>query len=291
MASRSTRSPRRRAADDFDDVGGGVAAFLMRHRRVVGGVTAFAVAFSYVAANAVWYQPHAHGGAFFATRPHETPPSSETGDPAAARPETIIRLEREPAQVASPPPAARTEPAPSVQPAEVPVPQGTMPVAAAPKGDSTVEKVQRILAELNLYAGEVDGLNGPQTRAAIERYRRVVGLDPSPEIDDRLLVQLGARPREQAPAAPSPAPAPQRQAAPGTDAIQTASAPPKGDPTIMRIQAGLKAFGNEGIEIDGMVGPRTRSALREFQSLFGLPETGEPDAAVYAKMREIGLTD
>ena len=27
------------------------------------------------------------------------------------------------------------------------------------------------------------------------------------------------------------------------------------------------------------------------QALFGLPETGEPDATVYAKMREIGLTN
>lgn len=59
----------------------------------------------------------------------------------------------------------------------------------------------------------------------------------------------------------------------------------------MKIQAGLKAFGNDGIEIDGVPGARTKSAIREFQALFGLPETGEPDPAVYVKMREIGLTN
>ena len=59
----------------------------------------------------------------------------------------------------------------------------------------------------------------------------------------------------------------------------------------MKIQAGLKAFGNDGIEIDGVIGARTKAAIREFQALFGLPETGEPDPAVYAKMREIGLTN
>ncbi|TGR62427.1 peptidoglycan-binding protein, partial [Mesorhizobium sp. M2D.F.Ca.ET.223.01.1.1] len=32
-------------------------------------------------------------------------------------------------------------------------------------------------------------------------------------------------------------------------------------------------------------------AIKEFQALFGLPETGEPDEAVYVKMREIGLTN
>jgi peptidoglycan hydrolase-like protein with peptidoglycan-binding domain len=60
---------------------------------------------------------------------------------------------------------------------------------------------------------------------------------------------------------------------------------------IARIQAGLRAFGNDGIDIDGVNGSRTRSAVKEFQSLFGLPETGEPDEATYAKMKEIGLTN
>ena len=45
------------------------------------------------------------------------------------------------------------------------------------------------------------------------------------------------------------------------------------------------------MKVDGVIGARTRSAIREFQSLFGLPVTGEPDATLYAKMREIGLTN
>ena len=65
----------------------------------------------------------------------------------------------------------------------------------------------------------------------------------------------------------------------------------KPDPMIQKIQAGLKAFGNDGMEIDGVMGSKTRAAIREFQSLFGLPVTGEPDQALYAKMREIGLTN
>jgi peptidoglycan hydrolase-like protein with peptidoglycan-binding domain len=39
-----------------------------------------------------------------------------------------------------------------------------------------------------------------------------------------------------------------------------------------------------------MVGTKTRNAIKEFQSLFGLAVTGEPDEELYAKMREIGLT-
>jgi peptidoglycan hydrolase-like protein with peptidoglycan-binding domain len=63
------------------------------------------------------------------------------------------------------------------------------------------------------------------------------------------------------------------------------------DRQIMKLQAGLRAFGNEAMEVDGVLGARTREAIHEFQALFGLPETGEPDDALYAKMREIGLTN
>ncbi|KAB2853667.1 MAG: peptidoglycan-binding protein, partial [Bauldia sp.] len=63
------------------------------------------------------------------------------------------------------------------------------------------------------------------------------------------------------------------------------------DARLVKIQAGLKAFGNDDIKLDGVIGARTKSAIKEFQSLFGLPQTGEPDEVVYAKMREIGLTD
>ena len=272
MAPRSARlRDGRRPAGDFDDEPGGVAGFLMRHRAAVGSLTAFAVAFSYVAANALWYQPHAHSSAFFATRPAASPqverlatqpPAEAAVDTAAV--ETIIRIEREKL-------AARPAPQPPR------------------KGDPVVQEVQRILSGLNLYSGDVDGLTGPQTRTAIEAYRKMVGLSASAEIDDHLLAQLGARPRGATGAPPLP------QGSPGTDLIQTASAPPRGDapekPVVMRIQAGLRAFGNEGIDIDGVVGARTRAAILEFQSLFGLPETGEPDQAVYARMRDIGLAD
>ena len=292
MASRSARSRNgRRLIDDFDDEEGGVAAFLMRNRTAVGGLTAFAVAFAYVAANALWYQPLAHGSAFFSTRPASGPDieasrleqSQAEVDVAAI--ETIIRIEREKLQqretatapvATSPATASPTTAAPAA---------GAFGAAPAVKGDPVVEEVQRILAGLNLYPGTVDGLTGPQTRSAIEAYRKMVGLSASAEIDDQLLAQLGARPRSAAGAPPLP------QGSPGTDMIETSSAAPRGDAIVMRIQAGLKAFGNDGIEIDGMVGSRTRAAILEFQSLFGLPETGEPDQTLYAKMRDIGLTD
>lgn len=284
MASRSAKPRSRRPIDDFEEEAG-FSTFLMRHRMAVGGLTAFAVAFAYVAANAIWYQPHAHGSAFFATRPL---PAAQNGSVPGQPVETIIRLERQTqaapqAVVPAPVPAPRSQGVAAV-PTTPPAPQ-TIQEALVRNGDPVVEEVQRILSGLSLYSGPVDGLNGPQTRQAIENYRRIVGLGGGAEIDDKLLSQLGAAPRSTMNVAALPA------GSPGTDLIETSSATPRNDTMVMRIQAGLKAFGNDGIEVDGVVGSRTKAAILEFQSLFGLPETGLPDEALYAKMRDIGLTD
>lgn len=309
MASRSARSPRsRKVQDDYDDEGG-FAALIGRHRFAVAGVTAFAVAFSYVASNAIWYQPHAHASAFFQTRPLTAPlPAGQSGHAPQATGsdvETVIRLERE--RTDTPPvPAPRQEtagtvPMPQVLPSS-PATEG-QPALPKPAGDPVIADVQRVLKNLNMYTGDVDGLTGPQTRTAVENYRKIVGLSATAEIDAQLLTQLGVQQRAVTPDvavadtrtgdahAVTASPVPVPRVSPGTDLIETSSARPREDAMVMRIQAGLKAFGNEGIDVDGVVGSRTKSAIVEFQSLFGLPETGEPNEALLNKMREIGLTN
>lgn len=253
---------------------------------LVGGTTAFLVATAFVSANALWYQPYQHTSAFFTTRAliqHEPPAAAPKPQPRPA--------------------AARTDTRPAAQqPAAQTGPETT---SSLPAGDPQVALVQQILKKLELYEGEVDGLAGPQTSGAVEHYQRLVGMTPNGHVDEALLRQLGigARAAETAPAAeaakpvvekvavtiPSNVPVPQPRPAGDGKVVQAGYKEP--DPTIVRIQAGLKAFGNDGIELDGVVGARTRSAIKEFQSLFGLKVTGEPDAAVYAKMREIGLTE
>ena len=162
-----------------------------------------------------------------------------------------------------------------------------------PKPDPMVEQVQAILQSMNLYAGDVDGIDGPNTRKAIEAYRKTMGMEVSGGIDAALLEQLGAG-DTTAGIKPKPRPAvaaaePEVKAE--TVSVKVGDADAKPDPMVQKIQAGLKAFGNDGMEIDGVIGSKTRSAIREFQSLFGLPVTGEPDQKLYAKMREIGLTN
>jgi len=244
----------------------GAAAAVGRNPVAVGGTTAFLVSLAFVSANALFYQPQVHPSAFLSTRilgPRALPDLTQHPHPESA-PRNIRQIE--PAGGAG----AAEEPSPDST-GSVPPPQ-----AGEGGGDPTVRAVQTVLSDLSLYRGPVDGMTGPQTNAAIETYRRIVGLEPGSQIDSALLNQLGLHKDGQA-----------EQKTP-QEAPQTVAAGP-GDPTIQRIQAGLKAFGNDGIEIDGVMGERTKDAIREFQSLFGLPVTGEPDAPLVAKMQEIGL--
>jgi peptidoglycan hydrolase-like protein with peptidoglycan-binding domain len=246
--------PRSRVLQDGALALGGV---ISRNPVLVGGSTAFLVTLFYVSANALWYQPYLHKGAFFATRGFGNFPHADISEP-----ETTINIVRPP------------------------LPTGS-PAAVQKIGDPQVEQVQSVLRDLNFYSGTVDGLTGPNTHNAIMAYQKKIGLPATGQIDDALLKELDATPTT---ASVVPVPRPDINA----PAQKTASAeqtPANADQRIIKIQAGLKAFGNDDMHLDGVVGTRTKAAIREFQSLFGLPVTGEPDETVYAKMREVGLTD
>lgn len=254
---------------------GAAASAVARNPLIAGGVTAFVVAFCFVSANALWYQPHFEGKAFFTTRtslaegqsePQARPPQPK---PRPAPPEATLKPDRQETTGAVPETGDR----------------------AGPGAGTRVSQVQTVLGDLGLYEGPIDGLKGPNTQAAIESYQRIVGIDVTGDIDEALLRQLGIRRDVLQKKVPAPTPRP----APPDEDIETAStaastARMSGD-GVKRIQAGLRAFGNDGVEIDGVVDGKTRAAIREFQSLFGLPVTGEPDQALLEKMQEIGLTN
>ncbi len=255
----------KRRSNAFETGAIALGGAISRNPVLVGGSTAFLVTLFYVSANALWYQPFPHAGAFFATRSIEGFPRAGTDEP-----ETTINI---------------------VRPGPAPV-----------KSDPTVEQVQGILKDLDFYSGTVDGITGPNTRKAIQAYQQKVGLPASGEIDAVLLDQLGAkqttagiphpapRPVDMA-AAPAAAPTALPTTAPVAIPVSAPASAQAPDARIIKIQAGLKAFGNDDMQLDGVVGARTKAAIKEFQSLFGLPETGEPDEVVYVKMREIGLTN
>jgi peptidoglycan hydrolase-like protein with peptidoglycan-binding domain len=281
MAARSAKSRKRKQSPGLLAAGLAATGRAIAERPVgVGGVTAFAITFAFVAANAIWYQPHQHTNAFFATR--HLPPREP------AEPVDVTRLELRP-EIDLPEEAMQPTPVARPQAGQRPVAMPAQPIQSVTPSDArqaVVAEVQRVLADLKLYTGAIDGLTGPRTDEAVQVYRERIGLMPDGGIDGELLRHLGARTQVEGEAA-----AVEQAARAATDQMQTASAPSGGDQRILRIQAGLRAFGNQGIDLDGRVGPRTVAAIKEFQSLFGLPETGAPDEPTYAKMKEIGLTD
>lgn len=242
----------------------GLGALVARNPVAVGGTTAFLVSLSFVSANALFYQPQMHPSAFVSTRS----PVVESGE--------TLTIEELPRPSAAPRAEVETIPLDLTKSevAKLPELTGSVPKLS---GTNIVREVQIVLSDLGLYSGEIDGLEGPQTRSAIEAYRRIIGEKGGSEIDTALLRQLGLDRTE-----------PQTVSASGEGQLQTASLQSDND-AVRRVQAGLKAFGNDDIEVDGILGSRTHEAITEFQSLFGLPVTGEPDRALITKMQEIGL--
>ncbi|MDQ6436859.1 peptidoglycan-binding domain-containing protein [Mesorhizobium sp. LHD-90] len=278
--ARSAKQAKRAPAKRASWLGGvsALGAVIARNPVIAGGSTAFLVAFCYVSANAIWYQPFAHRGAIFPTREFVR---TSDADRNAAEPETTFLIERPPEKLGT---------------------RSALPAAPKPAAvsDPATAQVQGVLKELGFYDGTVDGLSGPATARAIDAYRAKVGLTGESGIDEELLVQLGIEPTT-AGIRPSPAPRPaaepkQQVAVKSAPAARPEPAVNKPDDTVRveqvnltkKVQSGLKAFGNDGIDVDGMMGTKTRNAIREFQSIFGLPVTGEPDEKLYRKMRELG---
>ena len=229
---------------------------IARNPTLVGGTTAFLIALFFVAANAMWYQPHFHKGAFFPTRemPNSALPSEEEVEPQAAEH------------------AGTTAPEPA---------------------DPVVHQVQTVLQDLKLYRGPLDGNLNKATADAIATYQKILGQPTTGEVDDALLSQLGISTSTASikPATRDAAADIIRASAPSSPAAQSAGGSGLSEEErLKRIQAGLRAFGNDNVDVDGLMGAKTRSAIREFQQLFGMNVTGEPDEALYARMREIGLT-
>lgn len=291
---RNARQPER--PGDFSFLGWAIHAAgdaIARNPLMVGGCTAFLVTLSYVSANALWYQPHFHQGAFFSTRQsmhHQSLPGQHVRPKPFARPASEAHA-----------PEARRVPAPaSAAVPATPNPQSSRVAqpADATKPDTAVLAVQAALTELKYYDGPIDGLQGPQTHRAVADFQKAAHLDVSGNIDTALLDRLNlSGPKPTVANVPSVSAPPQPQPRPVIDASLTQSVPKQesDDNAVakrnIRIQAGLKAFGNKDMTLDGVIGPKTKAAIKEFQALFGLPATGEPDDRLLAKMRAVGLTN
>jgi peptidoglycan hydrolase-like protein with peptidoglycan-binding domain len=273
---------------------GTVTEMIEERPGTVAAYATFAALFAFVAYNAVWAQPNAHGNAFYSTRDHVAAQPPVNSDQTSA-----------------------LAPRPAARPVQGPV--------RAP--DPTVLGVQATLKGLGLYDGALDGLQGSQTREAIIAYQTILRLPQNGKIDDVLLAQLRVVPAKRTAQAandeaarvmqtaegqggvipsvtpetvasirPTPRPARETdgQAATVPTAAPTASAAPMpaeqgADALLLQMQAGLRLFGNPELVADGRMGPMTRKAIEEFQMITRLPVTGRAEQAVFDELRRQGF--
>lgn len=286
--------------------------FIVRNPVMTGGATAFAVVMGFVSANALWYQPEAHNAVFFKTRTDfvfkATPRAVLPGTASAQKPETT---NTQPAELPSDQQQAE---AAELSPDRLQLTGSVdeMLPALAPNADVEIARLQQRLLTLGIYQGAVDGFTGPQTREAIARWQALqkkVGAPAQSGVLQSTQEDDVAKVIDLAVPTPRPQPAvlkvePPAQRAPDLASLESKPAQAKQQTTavtasvqqvkvssqdIVRVQAGLKAFGNEMVSVDGVPGKSTQDAIREFQKLFKLPVTGEVDATLISKMREIGL--
>lgn len=306
---------------------GALARLVGRHPRPVGGLAAFSVAFGFIAANALWYQPGQHPSPIFSTRDASdfnalagvTRNARLEQDPATV---TTFKIEREDASAPASAPAPGN-PAAATS-ADTATPAAVADTVAVPDNSPLVVSVQGELARLGLYDGVADGVIGPRTEAAIAVFQRSIGAEANGLVSPEMLAALKVDSRVTA-AVPKSRPAedlsaPAAVADPVAAAIRNAQktvvtaptkpqvtrnaarpavAPPAALPVslrgtaedaalIMEIQRGLANIAYTDVSVDGVAGEQTRAAIRRFERHYRLPETGEPSETVLKKLRDIG---
>ncbi|KQT06307.1 peptidoglycan-binding protein [Rhizobium sp. Leaf391] len=202
-----------------------------RNPGVFGGSMAFAVVFSFVAANALWYQPGAHPSPLLRTRLPFTHPQAanlgvedeQTGIEPRKVTTFVIQREDEAAAVAD---AAKTEAGaetasivkPKLEPSQsiedVIASQGeangqadvnSQPVDKPAGGSALVMNIQKELARRGLYDGVPDGKTGPKTSAAILRFEKQTDRPETGAASDALLAALRQKDKGKQQAAALPA--------------------------------------------------------------------------------------
>jgi len=124
------------------------------------------------------------------------------------------------------------------------------PRAAAADAEGTpprlVREAQRALSRAGHDPGAADGVVGPRTRAALAGYQRAEGLPPTGRLDPETIARLGIA----------------RRALEGTPQHVRAA------------QEALRDMGHDPGPIDGIMGRRTKAALRRYATV---PSPTAPD--------------
>jgi hypothetical protein len=280
-----------------------------RHPKPLMGIAVFGVVFSFVAANALWYQPGNHPHPFLATR-DASDPNQIAGYRPMRRPApedvTTFRIERADPDA----PATVPQTTPVARPATEPPPQMAIPAAAPVHAPAEQQAGTQPLGQPAIQeqqpAAPVVALPTPRP-SSVEPQRTVMAKPPQQPMppqakpaqqqakpaqpnrgDDPIAAAI--RSSERSPFRNPPADIPNTGSTPRA-AIPVSQRPGSAVQTtdlVLQIQRGLSNIAYADVEVDGVAGEQTKAAIRRFQRHYRLPETGEPDALVLRKLKSIG---
>jgi peptidoglycan hydrolase-like protein with peptidoglycan-binding domain len=170
-----------------------------------------------------------------------------------------------------------------------------------PLTSTEIGELQWQLAVHGYDPGTADGLVGWRTRQAIADYQQDAKLpvdgEPSaallshlrytnpPVRSARLLASLGAGPSSGVTSQPRPLASPSATGPAGGDLTAVPVSPELLATYTTAVQEALQAKGYRPGAADGLLGPRTRAAIRRYQQDYGLPVTGDVSLALLNHLR------
>ncbi|MEL6504137.1 MAG: peptidoglycan-binding domain-containing protein [Pseudomonadota bacterium] len=249
-----------------------ITGFVRENRALCGAALASTFVMGLIFTNAIFFQDGAHPSPLFSTRAIErVAPLDEPVKTAVLK----------------------------AQPKKVPQSVST-PADTSETGKELLREVQTALSVRGYYAGKLDGLYGSRTRRAITAFQSDNGMPVDGKVTVRLLTQVLMSGSAQPETVPVP-PKSQLASKPvrvKTVKVATSRVKPKivssgapvtqADGLVARIQAGLRNYGYDDLQVDGKMGQQTATAIQRFQLDYGMKITGEASQSVLNKLSEIG---
>ncbi|WP_198368882.1 peptidoglycan-binding domain-containing protein [Roseomonas rosulenta] len=138
--------------------------------------------------------------------------------------------------------------------------------------------IQQKLQQAGVYAGQADGIWGPDSQAALERFQQTRNLQVTGQLNQATAATLGVAPGELLAARPSQPPAAASSGVVMPDIL--------GPAAVRNVQQRLRSLGFYRGGVDGFWGPGTQAAIERFQQGRGLQSTGQVNPAT---LQALGL--
>jgi len=145
-----------------------------------------------------------------------------------------------------------------------------------PLAPGAAMRVQERLRQLGAYTGRVDGVWGPDSQAALDRFQQARGLQVTGQLNQATASTLGLSPAELVAVAPGPVTPPGTALSPSVEPLSPAA--------VRNVQARLRALGFYRGAVDGVWGSGTQAGVERFQQGRGLQSNGQLNPATLSAM-------